>query len=286
MEKKSCSQNYQSRFNNWKVIVAGKNIQKNEHVKPKEKVKVKIPKPKSLVGGGEVYQNDDVPYWYCRIKNGRDVFMHVYMEDLTEEDLLYDSKTGRKRKFYTDSQKKFKGNALEALKNKPKEGFRWIPVYEPSITPDGNIQFIEDEKPLVGRSCSEWDQMLKRYSPENESDISHETTYFLVLLRWLKDGIATLEELADYSEKIGHYRDSKDSKHELEKTGERKFGGLCGFAGNTCKIAKNSDWMSGYSRLGGSFNSRSGLHSLTFLGRVKLPSIRYDDSVGLLELKK
>lgn len=90
----------------------------------KEKAKVEIPKPKALVGGGEVYQNDDVPYWYCDIKDGRDTFMHVYMEDLTEDDLLYDSKTGRKRKFSTDRQKKYKKDVLEALANKPKEGFR------------------------------------------------------------------------------------------------------------------------------------------------------------------
>lgn len=30
--------------------------------------KVEIPKPKPLIGGGNVYQNDDVPYWYCDLE--------------------------------------------------------------------------------------------------------------------------------------------------------------------------------------------------------------------------
>lgn len=143
-----------------KVIVTGKRrvgIEYSEECicHPKEKVKVEIPKPKALVGGGEVYQNDDVPYWYCKIKNGRDTFMHLYMKDLTKEDLLYDAKTGRKREFSTANQKEFKKDVSEALKNKPKEGFRWIPAYEPSPTTDGKIQFIAGEKPLVELSYSE-----------------------------------------------------------------------------------------------------------------------------------
>ena len=45
-----------------------------------------------------VYQKDNnTPYWYCKIKDGRDEFMHLYFEDLTEDDVLYDAK-GKKRK--------------------------------------------------------------------------------------------------------------------------------------------------------------------------------------------
>jgi len=49
----------------------------------------KIPKPTPLIGGTEVYQKEGLPYWYCRIKNGRDEFMHLYFGDLTNEDILY-----------------------------------------------------------------------------------------------------------------------------------------------------------------------------------------------------
>ena len=42
-------------------------------------------KPAPLIGGTEVYQKDNgTNYWYCRIKNGRDEFMYVPFDDLTE----------------------------------------------------------------------------------------------------------------------------------------------------------------------------------------------------------
>ena len=252
----------------------------------KEKAKVEIPKPKALVGGSEVYQNDEVPYWYCKIKNGRDTFMHVYMEDLTEEDLLYDSETGRKRKFFTDRQKKYKKDVLEALANKPKEGFRWIPVYEPSRTTDGSVQFVKGEKPLVGLSCPEWDKMLEEYSPENESGKSSKTTYFLLSLRWLKDGFATLKQLAEHSEEIGHYWDSEDAKHEFEKTGERKFGGVCGFVGNTGKIVEDSNSALGYSLLGGNYYNFGYKYPFADVNHINNPNNKNNNSVGVLELKK
>lgn len=274
-----------------KVIVAGKTRVGIAYVEEcicyqKDNVNVEIPKPKALVGGSEVYQNDDVPYWYCDIKDGRDNFMHVYMEDLTEEDLLYDSKTGRKRKFSTDRQKKYKKDVLEALANKPKEGFRWIPVYEPSRTTDGSVQFVKGEKPLVVLSCPEWDKMLEEYSPENESGKSSKTTYFLLSLRWLKDGFATLEQLAEHSEEIGHYWDSEDAKYEFEKTGERKFGGVCGFAGNTCKIVEDSNSASGYSLLGGNYNYDGYESPFADVSPINCPNYKYYNSVGVLELKK
>ena len=274
-----------------KVIVAGKTRVGIAYVEEcicqqKDKVKVEIPKPKALVGGSEVYQNDDVPYWYCDIKDGRDTFMHVYMEDLTEEDLLYDSKTGRKRKFSTNRQKQFKKDVLEALANKPKEGFRWIPVYEPSLTTDDSVQFVEGKKPLVGLSCLEWDKMLEEYSPENESGKSSKTTYFLLLLRWLKDGFATLEQLADHSEEIGHYCDSENAKHDFEKTGERKFGGIYGVVGNTYKIVEDSNSKSSYSLLGGNYYVYGNTYPLADVFHIGNPYNLYNASVGLLELKK
>lgn len=252
----------------------------------KRKSKVEIPKPKALVGGGEVYQNDDVPYWYCKIKNGRDTFMHVYMEDLTEEDLLYDSKTGKKREFSTRKHKRYKKNVLEALADKPKEGFRWIAVYEASPTPNGSVQFVEGEKPLVGLSGPEWDKMLKEYSPENESAKISKTTYFLLSLRWLKDGLATLEQLVDHSEEIGHYRDSENPKYDLEKTGERKFGGVCGFVGNTWIIVEAPNSESGYLILGGYYDLFGNFYPFAEVFHVNGVGTLEDYCVCWLELKK
>lgn len=280
-----------------KVIITGKTRTGNTYLeeytrqlKDKKTVKlletVEIPKPKALVGGSEAYHQYNIPYWYCNIKNGRDAFMHVYMEDLTEEDLLYDLKKGKKREFSSNRQNLFKEDVLKALANKPKEGFRWIPVYEPSPTKNGGVQFVSGKKPLLKRSCLKWVEMLERYSPENESGMASKTTYFLLLLRWLKDGFATLEQLAEHSEEIGHYLNMKNPKHDYERTGEREFGGLCGFVGNTGKIVKDLDEESGYSDFGGPYCSYGDEYSLWHHSSVRYPSLKEKWSVGLMELKK
>ena len=175
---------------------------------------------------------------------------------------------------------------MEALANKPKEGFRWIPMYEPSFAPNGGVQFVKGEKILVGLNCPEWEKILKEYSPENESGKSSKTTYFLLLLRWLKDDIATLEQLADHSEEIGHYWDSKNPKHHFEKTGERKFGGLYGFAGNTYKIIEDLNSESCFSIAGCDFYCNGKVFPLAHIYSIKYPYSKYGSSIGLLELKK
>ena len=214
-----------------------------------------IPKPEPLIGGKDVYQEYDVPYWYCKIKGGRDTFMHLYMKDLTYKDLLYDAE-GRRRVFNTYREWLFRENCMEALKHKPKEGFRWLPVYEVTrvslynlelqvTRTDGNEAVLEfPEFPV-----QEWERRLKSYSPENESGMCSKNTYFLLLLRWLKDGIATLEELADDSTKLGNYANNLTGHGFRERTGERRFGGLYSFVGNTGKIVKSAN---GYLYMGGS----------------------------------
>ena len=264
-------------------------------VKKETKAKFKIPKPKPLIGGSKVYHNYGVPYWYCKIKNGRDEFMYLYIEDLTEMDLLYDSKTKIKRKFSTSNQKMFRALVLDALSNKPKKGC-WIPVFEPSSDGKGGLQFVKGEKPLVELNCIEWSKKMKEYSPANESGGSSATTYYLLLLRWLKDGFATLEQLTEHSEEIGHYYDSENSKDGLEKTGERNFGGLYGFVGNTKKMVKLSNaerkkWFPEYDAsylvLGGNYMDYGKNDPVAYSGiYLSLDDYIEENCIGLLELKK
>ena len=194
--------------------------------------------------------------------------------DANEEDLLYDSKTGEKRTFDTGSKKKFKKHVLKALANKPEEGFRWIPVYEPSLTPNGELRFVKTEEPLVGLKCHEWTKKLIKYSPENESDMSSKTTYYLLLLRWLKDGVATLEQLVD----LEHDRNSKNVKSDSE----RKFGGLDGFL-NSFKIVEDTNSGSGYSLLGYGAGNKYQIANFCY---IKQLGNRSDESIALMELKK
>lgn len=209
-----------------------------------------IPKPEPLIGGTEPYQKDNgTGYWYCKIKDGRDEFMYLYFGDLTENDVLYDA-NGKEREFVGERQLGFKENAVKALSNKPKEGFRWIPVYEPSLATDGGIQYVSGETVLRGLNSYDWEDKFKNYSPENGSQEMSITTYFLLGVRWLKDGLATVDGLADDSSGIG-----QKPKHGFKKTGECEFGGLCGFVGNTYKEVKDHESPTGFSIFGGDYHN-------------------------------
>lgn len=245
-----------------------------------------IPKPAPLIGGTEVYQKDNgTPYWYCKIKEERDEFMYLYFGDLTEVDLLCD-KNGEFREFTTGRQKKFKVDVFEALKNKPKKGFTWIPVCEPSPDCAGNVQYVSGEKVLRKLTSYQWEEIFKAYSPENGSHMASITTNFLLLLRWLKDGLATFEQLVANSKEIGHFLDSENTKRGFEKTGERQFGGLKGFVGNTCKIVKDSESISGFSILGGHCGVYGYNYPLGYIVHDDEPDVIDCKSVGLMELDK
>ena len=256
-------------------------------VNSKETIKVKgsIPRPKPLIGGTEVYQKDNgTPYWYCRIKDGRDEFMHIYFDDLTEKDLLYDA-NGKERHFITEKQEKFKADVMKALKKKTKRGYSWIPVYEPSMNKIGDIYYLKEQYVTRGLFANEWEYEIARYSPRNGSKVASITTYFLLLLRWLKDGIATIEQLAENSKDIGHYFDTDNAQYRFEKTGEREFGGLYGFVGNTCKIVKDSESKSGFSSLGGHYDNLGHQYPLADVYNL-LYNCEDNFTVGLLELTK
>ena len=245
-----------------------------------------IPKPEPLIGGTDPYHRDDeTDYWYCKIKDGRDEFMYLYFDDLTEDDLLYVG-NGEERRFPTDCHKEFKANVLKSLKNKPKKGFTWIPVYEPSKDENGNLQYVSGKDVLRGLNSYQWEELFKDYSPENASHMASKTTYFLLLLRWLKDGLANGDQLAIDSTEIGHFWNSMDTKHDFEKTGEREFGGLEGFVGNTYKIVKDTESGSGISFVGSSCRTSGNKCPLSYVGHYIFPNRVNNDGVGLLELDK
>lgn len=237
-----------------------------------------IPKPEKLIEGTEVYlKSKDIPYWYCRIHNLKTECMHLYTEDLTQHDLLYDSKTKETRRFNSDKEKEFLNNVLEALANKPEEGFRWIPV-EPPIEHAVLTDFQEFNYP-------EWEMYAKRYAPKNESDLGSKHTYFLLGLRWLKDGIATLNQLANNSQEIGSYR--KPGREAYEGIELKEFGGLYCFVGLDRKIVKRIKQGQSYSypELGG---SAADTGSSRPFGNVQydMGGLKYSRCISFIELKK
>lgn len=263
--------------------------QQEKYRKGKVAREILIPKPEKLVGGTEVYQKKGLPYWFCRIKGGRDEFMHLYTEDLSKHDVLYDDYGECFRDYnLTHNTYKFKEDLLRCVEEKPENGFVWIPVYEPSSDEKGEIQFVEEKTPLVGLSATDWEKIFENYSPENESQMAQKTTGFLLLLRWLKDGIASIMELAESSENIGHYLYSGQGP-KLEKTGERFFGGLAGFVGNTEKLMREidpRDKRRAFYQTSGSYMSFSNAVGRIHLMMTGTYDFEREDATGFMELKK
>ena len=57
---------------------------------------------------------------------------------------------------------------MKALKDKPQEGYRWIPVFEPSKDSNGNLQYVAEKEVLRElNSYYQWKRMFEEYSPEN-----------------------------------------------------------------------------------------------------------------------
>ena len=71
----------------------------------------------------------------------------------------------------------------------------------------------------------------------------------------------------------------------MELTGERKFGGLYGFVGNTCKIVNDSNSKLNCSLVGGGFADSGKLCPLASVDCIDYPDMGSFYSVGLLELK-
>lgn len=235
--------------------------------------------PNPIIGGTEVYQKKDkVPrtnYWYCKIREAE--FMYLDFSDLTKEDLFFDS-NGKEREFKTLRQKKLKNSISSALRRKPKSGFVWIQVCEPYIDNDGTVIFDPEKKITKPLEVCKWDDIAKNYLPENGSQLATKAIYYLLLLRWLKDGWATLEELADDSSEIGRYRNSKHPKNE--------FAGLKHFVGNTYKIVKDYNAKSGFALMGGSYQDTGKGCPVGTVYHLNYASNVYTSTVGLIILTR
>lgn len=245
----------------------------------KEKVINLTNKPNPIIGGTKVYQKPrKVPktdYWYCKIQEAE--FMYLDFSNLTKNDLLFDS-NGKERKFKTLKQKKLKNAIFDALKSKPDNGFAWIQVCEPYLHNDGTIEFDPKRKITGGIKTFEWENVASNYLPENGSQLATATIYYLLLLRWLKDGWVTLEDLADNSSRIGKYRTSKHPKDE--------FAGLKHFAGSTYKIIKDPASKSGFSLMGGSYRDSGDVCPVASAYHVNHADDTYMSTVGLIILTR
>lgn len=177
-----------------------------------------------------------------------------------------------------------------AIKSGLKDFYR--PVYDPSFDTWGNICYVSDAKPAVGKSYNWWEEKAKQFCPKRGSRLGTKKEYiaFLgILIKKLSEsGWSIAEawnEVCNDSKELGHYWNSPNAKHSFEPTGSRK---VCVFydLANTYKILSKSEVTSSFWRAGGSFNDDSRNNPLADLDRFYY----YDDdninSVGWLVLEK
>lgn len=132
-----------------------------------------------------------------------------------------------------------------------------VPVCDPSIDEDGNLQFVPGKKPAVGLSYNEIEELAKKnglhHGDFNQWHLFCGTMSGRVMEEYGWSLSKALYAICKNSRELGHYCDSPDAKHELEPTGSRMIAGKCDL-GNTCKIlAKDESAGGGFWLAGGSY---------------------------------
>ncbi len=201
-----------------------------------------------------------------KVSNGRitsDVFVLCEASKLSLDDEFM------KHKPCSGYEGKLKMLLEEAIKSGLKDFY--LPVYDPSFDKDGNICYVADAKPAVGKSYNWWEEKAKQFCPERGSRLGTEKEYvaFLgILIKKLSESGWTIAEawnaVCNDSKELGHYCNSSNAKHKLESTGSRK---ICVFydLANTFKILSENEEFGGFWRAGGYFDFFGNFFPLAFL---------------------
>ena len=145
------------------------------------------------------------------------------------------------------------------LENVIQEGVAdfYRPKMDPAFDEAGNICFKAGLMPAVGKSYDWWRKNAGTINPERWSRLGTKKEYIAFLGVLLKELIAsgwTLEDAWEAvcvdSEKLGHYWNSNNAKHDFEVTGSRE---VCGFydLANTCKFLENTEEENAFWLVGG-----------------------------------
>lgn len=186
--------------------------------------------------------------------------------------------------------KRVKASIIKAKKIGMKN-FR-IPAMDPSFDDDGEtIIYCKGRKPAVGRSANWWYENAPKFMLGKNSrlrdELEHDVVLGIMLIKHLveEQGYQVAEawkEVCVDSKDLGHYRKSKNAKHDFETTGSRQIG-KCFDLGNTCKIVKKRE-VSGFVRYGGNFKNLSYRYPLADVNSFNDPFIVCNFSVGELVL--
>lgn len=177
----------------------------------------------------------------------------------------------------TKKQEEFKQMVVEAIKSGLSD-FK-AQTIDPSVDENGKIYYKPGSKPGIGYSPNWWHKNAIKVVPgKSRQGTTVERIVFLAVL--IKSGLATLEQICDHSEEIGHYRDSEDAKYDFEETGSRPVGEFYDL-GNTCKITENKE-DGGFSFVGGDYYNFGSNYPLANVGDVGNPCNNYYYGVGWL----
>lgn len=186
----------------------------------------------------------------------------------------------------TDSEKKFK-NLLEAVIKHGVPDF-WRPRIDPSLDKNGNICFKAGEQPAVRKSYNWWCDNAKKFNPGRKSRLGTKSQYIAFLGVLIKALIAegwkadeAWNAVCNNSEKLGHYWNSVNAKHNFESTGSRVIAGFYDLA-NTSKILSENEDTGEFWLACSSFDYLSNRYPLTDFSHTYRGDIYLDRSVGWL----
>lgn len=158
--------------------------------------------------------------------------------------------------------KEFKELLVKAISNGELRDF-YRPICDPAFDADKEkFDYVLDKPVAVGRSFNWCKEAASKFMPECNSRLGTKTEYvafMAMLIKLLVENGMAIDEawktVCEDSKKIGHYWNSDNSAHELEKTGSRQ---ICGFydLGNTYKmlVAENEE---GFYLAGGHYFNNS-----------------------------
>ena len=171
-----------------------------------------------------------------------------------------------KHKTANDAEAEFKNTLKEAISASVQD-FE-VFACDPSIDKNGELQFVPGFKPAVGYSYNGLEDLAEK----NGLRLGTKFEYVLFLGTLINNLIAEGWSEADAwysvcvdSNKLGHYWNSADAKHDFELTGSRKIAGKYDLA-NTCKILAKDEKAGGFWLAGGYYHSNSGNNPLADLG--------------------
>lgn len=191
-----------------------------------------------------------------------------------------------------DECKKF----IEAIKEIQEAYLKpfWKPIYDPSLSRNGKKVIFEAGKtPAFGGSYNLWKERVEEMpAVENRNwKIGTEYQYYAFLVYLINQLVETgweidraVQAVVIDSKELGHYRNSENTSHIIEETGNR---GICGVydLANTSKILACSNQQEYFWIIKASYECSSRTHPLADLtAELNTKWVRDTKSVGWIVL--